>query len=316
MSAAFILSFDCEGKWGIADGVTPFIDSHFTNERLNEAYATLLNQLERYRIFATFAFVGAFTLSEREYLDRRDWFESHDEWLTRFHEDARRRAYDGWLNPQAFEMVRETPGHEIACHGFTHRPLCESMATREQMRDELRNLRRLSTFSDANTFIYPRNLVGYESLLTEFGFDGYRAGVREVRGSWARVQSLLQETNIFARSEPIRDKTSALTVIPGGHIINWRRGLRGMVPAVVSLQRVRSMIRNAVAHNEVVHLWSHPHNFVTGRNMHTLFEEILRMVVKERDAGNLEVLTQAQFVSQVSRPAPSRQAIAMEVAAV
>ena len=52
------LSFDCEGRWGMADRNHAWL-SELTTENLTEAYEYILETLSKYNIGATFAFVGA-----------------------------------------------------------------------------------------------------------------------------------------------------------------------------------------------------------------------------------------------------------------
>ena len=45
MPGIFIISFDCEGKWGVADILNSHHEHYVTNERLNQAYRNILNIL-------------------------------------------------------------------------------------------------------------------------------------------------------------------------------------------------------------------------------------------------------------------------------
>ena len=71
LTARFILSLDCEGKWGVADHLTPANHAQLTDAKLREAYRSILDLLDRYAIPATFAYVGCFSLSAVELAQRR-----------------------------------------------------------------------------------------------------------------------------------------------------------------------------------------------------------------------------------------------------
>jgi hypothetical protein len=45
----------------------------------------------------------------------------------------------------------------------------------------------------------------------------------------------------------------------------------------VTVLRWTSLLRDAAKHDRVVHLWSHPHNFLTGDGMLPMFREIVRV---------------------------------------
>ena len=60
MTATFILSLDCEGKWGVADLLGSDHARQLTDDRLRKAYAEIVALLDEHQVPATFAFVGAF----------------------------------------------------------------------------------------------------------------------------------------------------------------------------------------------------------------------------------------------------------------
>ena len=70
MPGTFIISLDCEGKWGIADRDNRIESGFITRSALIRAYESLLRVLSVYEASATFAFVMALTLTKNE-LD--DW---------------------------------------------------------------------------------------------------------------------------------------------------------------------------------------------------------------------------------------------------
>jgi len=69
IGATFIMSLDCEGKWGMANQLTNSLSQVLTYYRLNETYMKICHQLNEYEVDATFTFVGVFTISESKYLN-------------------------------------------------------------------------------------------------------------------------------------------------------------------------------------------------------------------------------------------------------
>lgn len=63
MTARFILSLDCEGKWGGADHLTPADHAGLSDQRLRQAYSDNLALLDEFDLPATSAFFGCFSLS-------------------------------------------------------------------------------------------------------------------------------------------------------------------------------------------------------------------------------------------------------------
>lgn len=180
MGAMFIISFDCEGKWGIADHLQALDRVLLTNHNLNRAYVKIIDLLNRYKINATFAFVGAFTMSIDEYYTHREWFENASStiqnWLQYFKRETQSGNFDGWFNPEPIMMVSQEGSHEIGGHGFSHIPLGESFISKADFIAEMDLFKKVPYFKDRErmTFIYPRNDVGYIDELRQAGFIGYR----------------------------------------------------------------------------------------------------------------------------------------------
>ena len=305
--AIFILSFDCEGKWGMIDMLTEEIRTALTNERLNEVYSDLTKILKLYQINASFAFIGAFMMTISEYQNRRDWF-SEDKingrpWLDEFKKDAESKQFDGWLNPKSLEIIRSSNMHEIAAHGFTHLPLAESLISRNAFLSEMNFMQKVMNLKDIypRTFVYPRNIVGYPSELKSFGIKGFRADFfQKFNRVMQKPISLLSEFNLLqsAQEHAISEE---IIEIPSGYFLNWRSHVRKKIPISVSTQRWKHAIQDAITHKKVIHLWTHPHNFITGDQQFKLFENILRMVSEANKENKIRVLTQNEYCQFISR---------------
>ena len=120
MTATVILSFDCEGKWGVADHLTREHQSTLSDASLKEAYRSVVGVLDEFAISATFAFVGCFVrqFSDLDRLRLLDIAE-HLPYLRAAAGRIQERD-QGWSAPWAIDMV--SVAHEIALHGVTHSP--------------------------------------------------------------------------------------------------------------------------------------------------------------------------------------------------
>ena len=101
----FIISFDCEGKWGMIDNLSEQNSNLLTNERLNDTYSNIIDIMKIFDIKGTFAFVGAFTMTKEEFINWNHFF-NNKSWLKRFLHDVEINKFDGWLNPKALDIVR------------------------------------------------------------------------------------------------------------------------------------------------------------------------------------------------------------------
>jgi len=70
-------------------------------------------------------------------------------------------------------------------------------------------------------------------------------------------------------------------------MLNWRSGARRALPASWTARSWRETLDAAVRNGRVAHLWSHPHNFVTGEGMFELLEAILKDAAPRVRSGEL-----------------------------
>jgi peptidoglycan/xylan/chitin deacetylase (PgdA/CDA1 family) len=302
--AIFILSLDCEGKWGLADQISDHHARYFTSENLRRAYCDLLALFEKWELPATFAFVMAFILAKEELGRYADLFQDGGRggWLRHFRRDAAAQRFDGWFVPEALEMVQAADRHEIGCHGFSHLPLAEDLAGEGEVRHELAAAMAVARAKDIapKTFVYPRNLVGHTRLLQEHGFVGYRTRPPGSSGKLRRVRSALGNFDLFTPSQPpARPAAGAITPIPSGYFLHWRHGVRRAVPPPLTVMRWRHILAHAVRHGGVAHLHLHPHNIIDGPGTLRTLDQILAVVARHRDRGDLETMTQESYCTHV-----------------
>jgi peptidoglycan/xylan/chitin deacetylase (PgdA/CDA1 family) len=278
---AFIVSLDCEGKWGMADHLEG-AHARLGSAELAGAYEKLLALFDRRGVRATFAFVGAFTMSEDEVRSRLPLFQDvgprAKAWLAPFLADLNAGRPDGWLAPAALAAVARSGAHEIGSHGFSHLPLVEGEIGVEEFEREMASVRSLEAFSrqkDGLTLVYPRGQVGFEDRLAAAGIVGYREspGARKGERSSGR-RHLVDELHPFPRAQA-HAAGGACVAIPGGRFLNWRRGPRERIPAAWTVRGWRRTFEDAVRTGGVAHLWTHPHNFLTGRGMYELLDSVL-----------------------------------------
>src|SRR5690606_13782472 len=165
----------------MADRIGPHHDAFLTQEALTTAYRRLLALFARHEVPATFAFVMAFTLDEAERRRARDLFRDvaveGQNWLGHYRRAEQLNNFAGWHCPEALDLVRAQPQHEIACHGFSHLPLAEDTTSAADAQRELAAAGEVARWKGLNleTFVYPRNQVGHSRLLPAQGYRGYRA---------------------------------------------------------------------------------------------------------------------------------------------
>jgi peptidoglycan/xylan/chitin deacetylase (PgdA/CDA1 family) len=306
MTAVFIVSIDCEGRWGMADRVQEA--RLITDESLDAVYSMLFSTLDRYQIAATFAVVGLFAAGP-EAVDQfaRATADSpaHQRWLAAPVAAVRSGVTSGWFRQTLFDEVRSVGAHELATHGASHLPFDAVAVGEVERRLELDWSRRLGAERGVrfSTLVYPRNAVTQPDILGEYQIVGYR-GVRRP-SAVGRVGHLLSEFNLLARAQP-HTKPPSSAEIPSGSFLNWRHGLRAVVPPSVSIRRWRHILDDAERTDGVAHLWFHPHNLITAPTTAVLLDAILAMVHEREVAGSLVVSTQANYCAARRRLSPNQ----------
>jgi hypothetical protein len=301
----FIISFDCEGKWGAADHISGHQRRILTNERLNIAYQQLVDLLDKWNIKGTFAFVGAFTMSVEEYQAHQEWFIdapiNGKNWLAQFRKDSAANNFDGWFNPIPFETVRKSSCHEIASHGFCHIPLSEDLITETTFRQEMELVQKAARLKNqaVKTLVYPRNLISYTSALKAFGIIGYRSASYSSVSKWTYAKVLLSDLNIKQTAQTPTRPDNGLVNIPSGYFLNRGVHLWKSIPVPIILRRWFHAISDAIAHNRVIHLYTHPHNFIEGQHRFVVLEQILKFVSERQKRQEIISLTQAEYCTQM-----------------
>jgi hypothetical protein len=308
MAAKFILSLDCEGKWGVADHLTPNDHHTLSDARLREAYESILALLDAFDIAATFAFVGTFSLSADALRGLMPALRGLARQVPGYLEpalaDIEGGSRQGWTGDWALAATATArAGHEIGLHGATHIPWSWPGMTATAARRELGLLYsvRAPVLERATTFVFPRNAVAHSEVLREFGI----AGLRAARPHPSRLASLAAEFDLFTPPDQAGPPADPIE-IPAGHFVNWRSGGRRLVPVGVSRLRARNMLARAERSDGVVHYWTHPENIASAPQTLSVLRGIIEDVARLRDAGRCEVLTQETWCRRLDPELVSR----------
>lgn len=303
-NARFILSFDCEGKWGMADDPAMASKNLIGNDSLAKAYERIFEILDKHEIPGTFALVGLFAGQYDDYVESRDQLlqsKPHEEWLKIPEQSFAAGVIDGWFYPGLVEIIRSKGMHEIASHSYSHLPLNNSGVAEESFFTELNLVKQWQerNLVELGTFIYPRNQIQYHDALIDFDYLGYRQCDLQNAAYANRIKILQDECNIRKKS----DKHSANAkpiAIPPGTFLNWRHGPRRVIPEQLTLKRWSNVLRHAVDSGGVAHLWLHPHNLVTAKGQDQLFERAISMVAALSKTELIVPVTQKQYCQERS----------------
>ncbi len=309
----FILSFDCEGKWGNPQKANSAY-AKFTNDTLIEAYQKIISLLEKYDTPATFAFVSTLIINPSRTLEilEKETCESNKNmkfgsisWVSTALKDLSDNKYHGWYCPELIEIVRNLKDIHICSHGGCHIPYSESLTSSNSIEKDILLIE--SAFKkfpniDRKTFIYPRNIIGFQDKLKSIGIRGYRnIDIEEkkigIKGKLIRYMNEFHSLDRFSQEYDKKEK-SRLIALSSSKFINAHIEERRLIPRSVTKHRVRKMIKRSFYDSNVVHFYSHPHNFISDPGLYKTLEEILQIASKYRESNQLDIITMKEEVDK------------------
>jgi hypothetical protein len=289
MPGICIISFDCEGKWGLADQPFAPLTRKLNDDNLRQYYAAIFDILDKADVPATFATVQLFLKDRSEVSKEMLAYYAEKFPYLKDIKEAFENEPKGWNAPWLIDAIGSK--HEIGFHGFTHIPWNE--LSQEDARAEIEG----TPEEFRQTIIFPRNRVSHLDILAEYGCKGYRAST--MAGS--KIKKLAAEFNPFsAPAEPIMDATKGMTAVPAGYFMNWQNGPRRLVPRAISKMRVRQTIQDAARTGSVAHYWIHPENIATHPETLGYFQDVVDEMARARAAGQVEILTQLEYCNYVA----------------
>ena len=305
MKGFFMLSLDCEGRWGMLDKKNNY-NKKITQESLQEVYGFIFETLEKFNIRATFAFTSLFSVSpdliDSYYRDFKEIAENGNEWYSLMVQHIEQRNYDGWIGSDFLVRARQC-GHEIAWHGFSHVGLGHECHP-SILSYELNNGKKISEYLNVKlkSIIFPRNKVGNLSAISKFGFEGYRVGIDGDVSVVDRIGGILKELNRNGIShDPTPITYSPMVGSPCGYFLNWPHMIRSIVPIDVTVARWNNILAHASLNRQCAHMWFHPHNLITSPAMRNSFYLILENVSKYLRGDLLNNFTLAEY-SVLNKP--------------
>ncbi|SDQ96703.1 polysaccharide deacetylase family protein [Natronobacterium texcoconense] len=298
-----VVSIDAELAWGFHDLEQP---PERRIRRARRGWRRLVEWLDAYEIPATWAIVGHLFLEE---CDGRhashpaadaDWFERDP--------GGRASENDRWFGPDLIERVQEADvDHEIGCHSFSHALFDPATTDREVVEAELEACRAAAREwgISLESFVFPRNVVGYRDVLAEYDFTCYR-GVEPSRwydGSWWYPVGKFASYSAGKTAPPLVSPTVdeyGLVAVPGSLCLFSFEGLARTVVEPIAgdpvLRKAKLGIDAAAQSDGICHLWLHPNDLTTARNVRRL-RRILEYVDEQRRTTDLQVETMAEVAT-------------------
>lgn len=310
----FTISIDTEFAWGRCD-IPYSADEMKALDREREIITRLGQLFEQYDMRATWAIVGHLFLDKPAPRDcqgrvhghiprpmtqneERDWFFQLPDGLD-----------PQWYAPEVVDQIQAMkPTQEIGSHTFSHLIYDEGFATQTAVEHDLVLARSVHEAKGVpfESFVFPRNQVGYLPQLAEAGLKVYRGRTEQWQdrlpgGVIGRLANLIGFMMALPPKTvtPEQEEGSGLVNVPDSLLLLGRNGLRRLVPRGNLVRMAKRGLDRAAEKKQLFHLWFHPSNFVhrTEEQFQTL-ERILQHASFLREQGQLDVLTMGDHVKQ------------------
>lgn len=299
------ISIDAELGWGWHDLTSPPTDRI---ETARNGWVQLAALCEEFEIPATWAIVGHLLLNDcdRRHYDHpavTDWFEREaTEWRDR-HDLL---FADGLVKV----LQKASIDHEIGCHTFSHVPFGAPGIDREIARAELQKSIAVAAARDISfdSFVFPRNSIGHLDLLAQHDIETYRGpqpksrlGSGPILGKVGKLVRGVAPGTAPPIVEPTIDEHGLVEIPASLYLFGFEGPARAAIeelyvdPVVL---KTRRGVDAAAGTDGVFHVWLHPNNLVTLRDIERV-RAIFSYIDQRRRAGDVEVATMRTIGKQV-----------------
>ncbi len=321
---SFIISLDFEMMWGVKDICTPEGYGQTNVKQVSEVIKQMLALFDKYDVHATFAAVGLlFFKDKRQALEnlpcRLPKYSCRS--LSPFENDYIAHIDDQYADlyfaSDIIDQLQKYPNIELATHTFSHYNCWAAGQTIEDFESDIKAAlmaAELLGVDAPKSIVFPRNNVSeeYVAVCGRYGITSYRGNARRFYGRtsnafvrlFQRVARVADSyLNIGGMSSMNYNMLSdeVLVNVPASRFLRpYSRSLS--VFERLKINRVKSEMRYAAKHNELYHLWWHPHNFGSNmeRNLSNL-EHILQIYAECRTKYGMQSYTMNEFCEKIKR---------------
>jgi len=302
---AVVLSIDTERIWGYLGCLS---EAQFRRRypESREAHLKLLKLFEETSISATWLVVGGLTLRNHQDLAARTKG-LPDLWTARLREEEASATPLWYARPFVILLRNARPSQEIGLHGgLTH--LIWTNSTRDAVKCELtEGLRALQELNIAPTsFSFARDQESHHDLLASNGIRLYRGRTPVLAYRLGRTLpgAVLRVWQEMAGTAPplvwpietlpgLWNLPSSLFLYP---MTPWRTNIVGLRTRI---KRFEQGLKAAIRSRGIFHFCLHPENLAESNHGFAVFEEILEILTRARDRGDVEVLTMGDVAALI-----------------
>ncbi|AEH00887.1 polysaccharide deacetylase family protein [Lacinutrix sp. 5H-3-7-4] len=318
MNGNFIVSLDYELMWGVRDKKT--ISNYGENiNNVSEIIHELLILFNKYNINATFSTVGfLFAKNKEELINyipkqlpkyKNDNLSPYKGYIDKIGDDSS-DSYHYALKD--ILKIKDCENHEISTHTFSHYYCLEEGQEYKDFKEDINSAIKIAEKEGIkiNTIIFPRNQYNskYDKILIEVGIKAYRGN----ENIWFYKEKNGEKDSMLRRMMRLIDTYINIS----GHncyniqsndnnlLINLpsSRFLRPYNPKLkfletFRLRRIKKSMTYAAKKGLVYHLWWHPHNFGSYKELNfQMLENILKHYKKLNENYDFQSSTMSSFL--------------------
>jgi peptidoglycan/xylan/chitin deacetylase (PgdA/CDA1 family) len=296
MAGKLTISIDLELAWGFWDILTPeIVRLAETAER--PICDKLIELFDRYHIPVTWAVVAAV--------------------LDRTSAQGRPGNEASWYAPEIIDRIRAAKTvHEIGSHGGRH-VYYDRMTTAEAAADIafIKQVHRDNALA-LDSFVFPRNAVGYLDLLAQAGLRAFRGPdtgwvrLAPKLGSRAgKIVTFADKILPFPPAPARAQTTNGLVDIPGSMLLPGRDGARRFIYPAVSRAKLAMGLGWARSSGQTFHFWFHPCNFYyRADEQFATLDWFLQRAAEEASRGRIEICTMGSYARRADDNAGAKAA--------
>ncbi len=283
MEGSLVISLDYELLWGGIEKRFPDNYGQSNVRNVAEVLDRLSEMFERYGVRATIATVGLIMKDNAEQALKEQPLQKPSykkEVLSPYNNDyiGRIKSEDEYLYfaPETVKKIMASKCFEIGTHTYCHYYCWEDGQTLEEFKADLQCAIEAAREMNIELFsiVFPRNEVKdeYLAVCSSLGIKAYRGNPKrffnkqntKIGRIFQRVLRIVDNyINISGHNtysiDSLEIKEGCVNVPASRFLRPYSKRLAFLEP--LRLRRIKKDIRYAAKHNQMYHLWWHPHNF-------------------------------------------------------
>ena len=319
----FVISLDYELHWGFFElkSVEDY-EENLANTR--EVIERLLDLSDKYNVKLTFATVGfLFAKSKEELIEYMpeqtpNYDKSELDPYAILDDIGNSEKDDPYhFGHSILKRIIDHNVHEVGTHTFSHYYCTATGQTKEHFENDINAAIDIAKNLNTNieSIVFPRNMFNpeYLDICYKLGIKCYRGtedsfiyqlenNPESPYSSWQifRVLRMLDSyINLTGKHtydlKKINKKGQIINLPQSRFLRPFNRSLKPLEP--LRLMRIKKAMRHAAKHNEMFHLWWHPHNF--GANIDENFN-FLEAIFKEYALLNKNYKFESETMSSIA----------------